>query len=198
MDAKGKYAENPQFMIRPVNDTEMLVSMSQTGGRLPQKSMGKNEYHKYPFVETLNYACLAVFKVEPHDKYLKHFDRQKLVYLSPVKRERENSGRVKLQGGQTYVMVPSCEVAGTLGDVFINIYINQPLRDCLIKRVFHPKDKNLAKEEVLPKFIPEEAEKVQVAPTWKLELVREMLPFMMNEDDELKGARDWGDKDDTD
>lgn len=35
MDAKGKYAENPQFMIRPVNDTEMLVSMSQTGGRLP-------------------------------------------------------------------------------------------------------------------------------------------------------------------
>ena len=36
-DAKGKYAQNPQFMIRPVNDTEMLVSMSQTGGRLPLK-----------------------------------------------------------------------------------------------------------------------------------------------------------------
>lgn len=50
----------------------------------------------------------------------------------------------------------------------------------------------------MPKFIPEEAEKVQVAPTWKLELVREMLPYMMTEEDELRGARDWGDKDKSD
>ena len=185
-------------MIKPAKDTEMLVSMSQTGGRLPIKKGGKNQYYKYPFVETLNYACLAVFKVEPHDKHLKMFDKSKLVYLSPVKRERENTGRVKLTGGQSYIMVPSCEVEGTLGDVFLNIYINQPLRDCLIKRVFHPMDKNLANDEVLPKFIPEEAEKVQVAPTWKLELVREMLPFMITEEDELKGARDWGDKCQTD
>lgn len=147
-------------MVRPVNDTEMLVSMSQTGGRLPVKKGQNTTYYKYPFVETLNYACLAVFKIEPHEKYLKEFNRGNLVYLSPVKRERENSGRVRLKGGQTYIMVPSCEVEGTLGDVFINIYINQNLRDCLIKRVFHPKDKNLAKDEVLPKFIPEEAEKV--------------------------------------
>lgn len=27
-DAKSKYAENPQFMVRPVRDTEMVVSMS--------------------------------------------------------------------------------------------------------------------------------------------------------------------------
>jgi hypothetical protein len=58
-------------MIRPAKDTEMLVSMSQTGGRLPGKKAGKNVYHTYPFPETLNYACLAVFKVEPHDTHLK-------------------------------------------------------------------------------------------------------------------------------
>lgn len=48
-DAKGKYAQNPQFIVRPVKDTEMLVSMSQTGGRLPIKKAGKNIYDKYPF-----------------------------------------------------------------------------------------------------------------------------------------------------
>lgn len=123
-DAKSKYAENPQFMIKPANDTEMLISMSQTGGRLPLKNKGKLQYYKYPFAETLNYACLAIFKVEPEDEYLKMFDKQRLAYLSPVKRERENSGRIRLTGGQTYIAVPSCEVAGTLGDVFINIYID--------------------------------------------------------------------------
>lgn len=163
----------------------MVMSLSQTGGRLPKRKNGKIEYFKYPFPETLHYACLAVFKVEPEDEYLKAFDPFRLKYLSPVKRERENSGRLHLDGGQTYIMVPSTEVKGSLGDVFINIYMNQQPRDVLIKRVFHPKDKNLANEEVLPKFIPEEAEKVQVAPTWKLELVREMLPYMITEEDEL-------------
>lgn len=182
-------------MIRPVNDIQVMFSMSQTGGRLPKIEGGQKKYYKYPFSETLNYACVAIFKVEPEDQYLKMFDKGKMVYLSLVKCERENTGRIRLKGGQTYIMIPSCEVEGTLGDVFINIYIDCNLRDCLIKRVFHPKDKNLANDEVLPKFIPEEAEKIQVAPTWKLELVREMLPFMMTEDDELKGERDWGVKD---
>lgn len=131
-------------------------------------------------------------------KYLTEFDKNRLIYLSPVKRERENTGRVRLKGGQTYIMVPSCEVAGTLGDVFINIYIDQALRECLIKRVFHPKDKNTANDEILPHFIPEEAEKIQHAPTWKRELVREMLPFMITGEDELQGKRDWGAKCDTD
>lgn len=123
-DAKRKYAENPQFKIIPANDTELLISMSQTGGRLPLKKNGKNIYYKYPFAETLNYACLAIFRVDPGDAYLKAFDKNRMVFLSPVKRERENSGRVKLKGGETYIAVPSCEVAGTLGDVFLNVYLD--------------------------------------------------------------------------
>ena len=45
-------------------------------------------------------------------------------------------------------------------DMFMNIYINKGLRDCDIRRVFHPKDKTKSKEEILPHFIPEEAEKL--------------------------------------
>ncbi len=38
-------------------------------------------------------------------------------------------------------------------------------------------------KNVLPEFIPEEAEKILRAPAWKLALVREMIPYMMTEDD---------------
>jgi hypothetical protein len=45
-------------------------------------------------------------------------------------------------------------------------------------------DTNTAKDEVLPYFIPEEAEKgAGSCPTWKLELVREMLPYMITDED---------------
>ena len=36
---------------------------------------------------------------------------------------------------------------------------------------------------MLPQFIPEEAEKFMRAPAWKLAIVREMIPYMMTEDD---------------
>jgi len=66
----------------------------------------------------------------------------------------------------------------------LSIYINQFLRDIEIKRVFHPEDKNLANDQVLPLFIPEESEKLSSsAPAWKLELVREALPYMMTDED---------------
>lgn len=119
MDELQRYAQNPQFLIVPKNDTEMMVSMSQTGGRLPIKK-GKNiQYYDYPFKELLRYACLAVFKVNPEEEYLKKFEtgRDKLVYLSPVKRERENAGRIFLQGGQHYIMVPSCELENRKNEV---------------------------------------------------------------------------------
>jgi hypothetical protein len=51
-----------------------------------------------------------------------------------------------------------------------------------IKRIFHPLD--LSSDEVLPQFIPEEAEKlVSQTPLWKLELVRESLKYMMTDED---------------
>ena len=34
------------------------------------------------------------------------------------------------------------------------------MRDVNIKRIFHPNDKQSGKEDVLPYFIPEEAEKL--------------------------------------
>jgi len=50
--------------------------------------------------------------------------------------------------------------------------------------VFHPEDKNNGKEDVLPYLIPEEAEKLsQRVPLWKIELVKESLPFMITDED---------------
>ena len=97
-----------------------MFSMSQTGGRLPVNG----EYFKYPFAETLLYACCAVFQLDYGKRYLEEFDRHKIRYLSPIKRERENSGRCKLSGGETYVIIPATEIPGMTGDVYLSIYFN--------------------------------------------------------------------------
>lgn len=184
-DALERYARNPQFMVKSANDATMMFSMTQLGGRLPMFSdRGEPIYFDYPFAETLHYANVSVFRLQFGDKYLKAFDKNSKVYISPIKRERENSGRVSLKGGETYVIVPSTEMPGITGEVFISIYINQFARDVEIKRIFHPADKNEGKDEILPYFIPEEAEKAGAScPSWKLELCREMLPYMMTDED---------------
>ena len=139
--------------------------MTQTGGRLPVNG----KYFNYPFIETMKYANVAVFKLDYGKHYLEKFDRSKITFLSHIKRERENSGRCKLSKGETYVIVCSTEFAGDTGDFYLSFYIDKPLRDTEIKRVFHPEDKNTNKDDVLPKFIPEEAEKLSAnAPAWKL------------------------------
>ena len=53
-----------------------------------------------------------------------------------------------------------------------------------LKRVFHPEDKQADKEDILPYFIPEEAEKlVNQTPLWKIKLVKESLKYMMTDED---------------
>ena len=50
--------------------------------------------------------------------------------------------------------------------------------------MFHPDDYNEAQDNVLPIFIPEEAEKLQSrTPNWKLQLVKESLKFMITDED---------------
>ena len=95
--------------------------------------------------------------------------------MSPIKRERENSGRVILDPNETYIIVAACELKGTLGKFHLSIYIDQDLRNCEIKRVYpdsYEFTQDERKDDVLPEFIPEEAEKILRSPTWKLALVR--------------------------
>lgn len=92
--------------------------------------------------------------------YLSKFSKEDLVYLSPLKRERENTGRVNLKKDESYVIVCATEKAGAKAKFNLSVYFNQQLRDVNIMRVFHPNDKNQGKEEVLPVYIPEEAEKL--------------------------------------
>ena len=109
---RQQYANNPQFLLTPQKDCEIVISLAQLGGRLPElrkdKPSGK-QYYDYPFAETLKYACLAIFQLEHGQKTLNDFDTDKIVYLSPIKRERENSGRCHLKGGRSYIAVPATE-----------------------------------------------------------------------------------------
>ena len=96
-----------------------MFSMSQTGGRLPQNGF----YHDYPFPETLHYANAAVFQLNG-GSYLEAFDKNALVLMTPVKRERENSARCLLKAGITYVIVASTEIPGKEGAFFLSVYFN--------------------------------------------------------------------------
>jgi hypothetical protein len=44
--------------------------------------------------------------------------------MTPVKRERENSGRLTLEAGSSYVVVCSTELAGSTGEFFLSVYFN--------------------------------------------------------------------------
>jgi len=70
-----------------------MFSLAQTGGRLPVNG----RYFEYPFAETLKFANVAVFKLPRAARYLEAFDKNVITYLSPIKRERENSGRCQLK-----------------------------------------------------------------------------------------------------
>lgn len=126
-----------------------------------------------------------MFKVDEGTTILSKFDKEKLVFLSPLKRERENTAKITLEGGQTYIFVAALESPGQKGKFYLSVYFNQRLIDMDIKRVFHSEDKNVEKESVLPFLIPEEAEKMtQQVPVWKIMLVKESLRFMITDEDE--------------
>jgi hypothetical protein len=171
--------------LKPVYDTQIMFSMTQTGGRLPTQGV----YYNYPFAETLHYGAVSVFQLPDGQNTLQSFSQEQLLFCSPVKRERENSGRITLKGGKSYVIVCSTEKAGKRGEFFLSVYFNHRFRDMEVKRVFHPLDKNTKNDQVLPFFIPEEAEKLtNQTPLWKIKLVKESLQFMMTDEDTGAGA----------
>jgi hypothetical protein len=55
-----KYAKNPQFLVSPSYDTELMFSMTQVGGRLPVGG----KYSEYPFADQLKYAAVACFELK--------------------------------------------------------------------------------------------------------------------------------------
>lgn len=87
-----RYAKNPQFLIKPEQDMEVMFSMAQVGGRLTRDG----EYFTYPFAETLYYGCVSVFKLPKNAEYLSAFDKDALIFQTPIKLEKENAGRCTL------------------------------------------------------------------------------------------------------
>ena len=72
----------------------------------------------------MHYACAAVFHLEYGKRHLEQFDRNRMTLLTPVKRERENSGRCHLKGGETYVIIPATELPNKQGEFFVSIYVD--------------------------------------------------------------------------
>ena len=58
------------------------------------------------------------------ESYLESFDKDRLRLLTPIKLEKENSGRTNLLAGHTYVIVCSLEIKGGRGDFFLSVYFN--------------------------------------------------------------------------
>ena len=187
-----RYAKNPQFLVTPQADTQLMFSMQQTGGRLPLVNENNAySYSEYPFPEQLKYGNVSVFRLDNKNAgshngslHLKAFDKDNLVVCTPVKQERENTGRCLLKKGFQYVIVCATEKPKQRGKFYLSVYFDQRLRDVDIKRVFHPEDLNTAKDAVLPYLIPEEAEKLDSqTPVWKIKLVKESLKYMMTDED---------------
>jgi len=116
----------------------------------------EGKYSIYPFMDQLTYANVSIFELNEensaysghngHHPYLKYFDKENLKYCSPIKCERENTGRCALKAGKSYSIVCSTELAKKRGRFFLSVYFNQALRDVDIKRIFHPKDLNTSKD----------------------------------------------------
>ena len=111
-------------MIKPAYDSEVMFSLTQTGGRLPVDG----QYFTYPFKETLRNACCSVWELpegSTEESYLESFNKDQLRLITPIKLEKENSGRLNIKAGCTYVIVPSLEIKGGRGEFFLSVYFNQ-------------------------------------------------------------------------
>lgn len=69
-----------------------MFSMAQVGGRLQRDG----QYSTYPFGDSLKYGAVSVFKLAKDKKYLEAFDKDSLVFMTPIKLEKENAGRTRL------------------------------------------------------------------------------------------------------
>jgi len=114
-----------------------MISLTQLGGRLPVEG----SYSEYPFSEQLHYANVCIFELPKGVEHFDAFDQKKLVFCGPIKKERENSGRLKLKGEKSYMMVCSTELEGKKGDFYLSVYFNQRNRDVQLRRIFHEDDK---------------------------------------------------------
>ena len=74
-------------------------------------------------------------------KHLDAFDKDKLKFITPIKREQENMGRFHLEKDAEYLIVCALENFRFRNEFHLSLYFDCALRDVYVKRVFHPDDK---------------------------------------------------------
>lgn len=98
----------------------VFFSLAQVGGRLQRDG----QYFTYPFKETLKYSAVTVFKLPKDQDYLTAFDKDALVFMTPIKLEKENAGRCRLLADHNYVIIPTLERAGSRNDFYLSVYFD--------------------------------------------------------------------------
>jgi hypothetical protein len=108
-----KYAGNPQYLIEPLNDARVVVSLSQRTSR---------ERH---------YANFCVFQLDKYEERLNEFDEDSMVVTSPVTPNRQSDCFI-LKGGCRYALIVATDLPGKIGSYTLKILIDLPLTDVQI------------------------------------------------------------------
>ena len=90
-----EWSKNPQYALSIKKDTNMFISITQEDGRLNDD--------RFPFNSSIEETCLMIIRIKEKMK-LKTFTNTDRVYISPLKRHRENSVGIKLEKGE-YIVV---------------------------------------------------------------------------------------------
>ena len=173
-EANIRFALNPQYLFAPQDDCELFVSLAQDDGR---QQAPDGSYSKFPYKDRIQCALLAIFELEPGQDRLEKY--VKPLQKSTPKVLHEISLRLKLKGGKKYVIVPSPDKQGLLGNFYLSLYMDCQLHDVDIRRIDDPSDRYC--------HVVEEYEKNESrVPKWKVEWVRDHLDDMISKEDKKK------------
>lgn len=86
-----EWAKNPQYYLSTTKDTTIFMSLQQEDGRMNDD--------RFPFVGSLEETCLILIRVKGKER-LKSFASTERVYVSPLRRHRENSHALKIEKGE--------------------------------------------------------------------------------------------------
>jgi hypothetical protein len=126
MGEKGinkEYGQNVQYLIEPMEDIDLFVSLCQNDGRLKQEGFGEDGYARYPFAEHLIWTQMSIFELQKGQTRISTFAKNQVIPngKSPIRQSADNSLRVKLSAGKRYVVVPAPKNFGTGAGVKYNL-----------------------------------------------------------------------------
>jgi calpain, invertebrate len=159
---KLRFANNPQYLVAPTEDTEMFISFTQPDGRVRDTD---GSYSTFPYKDRIHMAMLLVMKLDENEDIIETYEKSKVKYMEKPAVLHELSLRMKMKAGEKWVIVLSPKMHGLEGRYELSLYVNCKLFSIDIRRLNGPREQY--------SFIAEEYEKnVNKLPHWKEDLCR--------------------------